>query len=165
MLGMQRKLIVALLAALVAFFGAMSLAAAAPASVRPANAGPAAPGTYAARYGAPMCDDRAASSYAAEPTPPAVDGGELAVTPDGDVHVASPCSVTVSAEKGGTPVPTHHVRAVSIHAADVAVVPSPIAVPAAIGEPTRLDRPAIDGARDGHAQGDSPPPRPIPWRR
>src|SRR5690348_14828345 len=74
-----RKLVVTLIAALVAFFGAMAVAsAAAPASS--ANApNVAKPGTVAAREGAPFCDDRAASQPAAEPTPPSVDEGTLLV--------------------------------------------------------------------------------------
>src|SRR4051812_31734947 len=42
------------------------------------HANVAHPGTYAAKFGAPLCDDRGASAYAAEPRPAPVDGGELA---------------------------------------------------------------------------------------
>jgi hypothetical protein len=167
MLGMQRKLIVAFLAAFVAFFGAMTVAQAAPKSSLPTNpvAGPAVAGTFAARYGAPMCDDRAASSYAAEPRAPEVDGGTLEATPDGATRVVSPCRSAVSSAKSGTPVPDDALRAPTHVARDAAVLPIPVIVAAPVGSEPTTERAVTDGARDGHPQGDTPPPRPIPWRR
>jgi hypothetical protein len=164
---MQRKLIVAFLAAFVAFFGAMTVAQAAPKSSLPTNpvAGPAVPGTFAARYGAPMCDDRAASSYAAEPRAPEVDGGTFEASPEGGTHVVSPCRSAVTSAKSGSPVPEDALRAPTQVARDVAVLPIPVVVPAPVGSDLTTDRAVVDGARDGHPQGDNPPPRPIPWRR
>jgi hypothetical protein len=168
MLGSQRKLLVALLAAFCAFFGAMAVAAAAPSSppLHP-NAGPATPGTYAARYGAPFCDDRAASSYAAEPKPPEVDAGRIEAAPDRDEPAFQPCQVALTGKsitmKSGTPVQADDLRAPSHDARDVAVVPTPIVIDAPLESLAAPDRTVIDGARDGHPQGDNPPPRPIPW--
>ncbi len=167
MQGMQRKLIVAFLAAFVAFFGAMAVAQAAPKSSLPSNpiAGPAVPGTYAARYGAPMCDDRAASSYAAEPKAPEVDGGSVEATPEGGGHAVAPCRSSAALAKAGSPIPSDDVRAPSPVARDVALIPTPVVVPAPVASQLATDRASIDGARDGHPQGDNPPPRPIPWTR
>jgi hypothetical protein len=167
MLGMQRKLIVAFLAAFVAFFGAMTVAQAAPKSSLPSNpvAGPAVAGTFAARYGAPMCDDRAASSYAAEPRAPEVDGGTVEATPEGGARALSPCRSSLSTAKSGSPVPDDALRAPTHVARDVATLPIPVIVPAPVGSELTTDRAVSDGARDGHPQGDSPPPKPIPWRR
>ena len=47
---------------------------------RAPHANLAQPGSYAAKFGAPLCDDRAASAYAAEPRPAPVDGGEVAAS-------------------------------------------------------------------------------------
>lgn len=165
MLGSQRKLLVALLAAVFAFFGAMTVAQAAPGFTPPSrpNAGPASPGTFAARYGAPMCDDRAASSYAAEPTPPEVDAGRLEPATDAGGPFLQHCRGTAYTMEQGAPVPADDLRAPSLDARDVAVLPAPVFVAEPVESLASVDRSVVDGARDGHPQGDNPPPRPIPW--
>lgn len=147
---MRLRVLLTLLAAFVAFFGASAIAE------RVAHAGTlqAAPG----HEGAPLCDARAASAYAAEPAPQPVDGGDVTQSPD------SGCKSQVSVDDA-TPThgddlqrspdaPTDHaalaVATLSVH--DVVLAgPAP--------HVTVDDAPA-----DEHRLTDNPPPRPIPWR-
>jgi hypothetical protein len=158
---MGRKLVVALLAAFVAFFGVMAVAnAAAPASSASAP-NVAKPGTVAARDGAPFCDDRAASQPAAEPTPPSVDEGTLLVTGpkkgcNGDDRLAATDDRAPQQDDLQRSAPT---------ARSVALMPSTGILDPAVCAARIFDRMAIDGDRDGFVHRDSPPPRPIPWAR
>jgi len=159
---MGRKLVVTLIAALVAFFGAMAVASAAtPATTSSANApNVAKPGTVAARDGAPFCDDRAASQPAAEPTPRTVDEGTLVVA--GPKKICNDGRVST----GAAPAPQRDdLQRSAPEARTVALVPSIDVLDPAVAAPRSFDRTTIDGARDGFVHRDSPPPRPIPWAR
>ncbi len=143
---MRFRVVLALLGALVAFFG-VSLAA-----ERIASAAPLA-------QGAPMCDDRGASAYAADPAPLPIEGGDITSAPDPGcqtpVAAAEAASSSSRDDLQRTPEPPHE---------PTTLAPLPAEPPPALVT-ERAERPiAHDGARDGHRQNDNPPPRPIPWR-
>jgi hypothetical protein len=122
----------------------------------------ARPGSYAAAYGAPLCDDRAASTYAAEPTPAPTDDG-LAVTPRAEADACRDVQ-RLRADDAGAPQQDDLNRSTPIARA-VAVVPSAeLELPVAVAEVVAFERPSGDEAREGFLERDNPPPRPIPWR-
>jgi hypothetical protein len=161
-----------------AFFGATAVARAAQADegdvmVATANgaaaaspaahhANVAAPGTYAAAFGAPLCDDRGASAYAVEPRPAAVDGGEVAA------GATEECQTSVGAlfkaATDASPAQQDDLARTPPVAQDLAILPAPLALPAFVQLVAELEGNVEDGARDGYAPHDNPPPRPIPWR-
>ncbi len=163
---MRGRLFLVLLAAATAFvlvtFGGMAMASAA--VVTKAHANVALPNTYAARYGAPMCDDRAASAYAAEPTPPIVEGGLVSSGRDTDVAAADCHASSVGFRADATsqhhgddlqrPLPT---------ARDAAVVPNVPPIPCVMETAILAYAPCSGGPREGFERNDQPPPRPIPW--
>jgi hypothetical protein len=161
---MRTRLVVALVAALFAFFGWSSRARAAE-----PTSGPAKPGTYAARHGAPYCDERAASVHAAEPSAPVVDGGEMsnggaggdaAAAPKGECSRAASMSVAPPSHDDGDdlqrPPPT--ARAATL----IPTLPEvqPVLMTAMPKWPE-----ARGGPREGVRRAVEAPPRPMPWRR
>jgi hypothetical protein len=165
---MRRRLLLALIAALAAFFGATAVAqASTSASQSVPHHVAAAPGTWAAKYGAPFCDDRAASSYAAEPTPPVVDAGDVHETSEPAPRIAISNGCDREAVSTGTAhrAPSRdelRLRAPDARAA--ATLPTIPPVVEAVESSSFADRRSVDGARDEHRDADNPPPKPIPWR-
>lgn len=157
---MRTKLILALMSALLAFFGAMAVAEAAAPATSASARGSAQPGTYAAFHGAPFCDDRAASSYAAEPTPaPAPDGGTIAARTEGCRVQLSLKAFLAGSSHGDDLQRTAPTARTTAIVPTLAVIGGPSSI---VGD---LDPAPADGARDGYGHADSPPPRPIPWIR
>lgn len=149
---MRPKLVVVLLAALCAFFGAMAAASAAtPASI--AYAQVAQVGTWAAVAGAPFCDDRAASEPAAEPTPREVDGGTI-------TSREAPCR-SEAWMKGPAPTPTRDDLQRSPPTARVVALVPDFSLGSLSSTPTARvsDRNVDVGARDGFERRERPPPR------
>lgn len=140
---MRLKFLVAVLGAVLVFFGATAVARAATAGV---------PG------GAPLCDDRGASAYAAEPTPQPVDSGTLSVSHD--------ACASEAALAAATPASGHDdLQRVPPSARNVAAVAHPIELGISVfSERLVFESTGVDGARDGFAPTDNPPPRPVPWR-
>ena len=106
---------------------------------------------------APLCDDRGASAYAADPAPQPIDAGDVTQTPE------SPCKAILAAANA-SPSKDDLSRTPEVgHDSNTLVPPAPMMVPVAISvEAERtivLDRPS-----DEHRQNDNPPPKPIPWR-
>ena len=137
----------------------------APASPAP-HANLAQPGTYAAKFGAPLCDDRGASAYAAEPKPAPVDGGEVAV---GASSAGEKCSTTAGGALfkpscDGSPSQNDDLQRTPPVARDVAILPEMIDVTAVVALDAMPRAEVDDGAREGFGPHDNPPPRPIPWR-
>lgn len=164
---MRPKLVLALLGALaaffVAFFGATGTAHAA-ATTSSTSTSLARPGAY----GAPLCDDRAASAYAAEPSPQPVDSGTIDAQKQGDPQPSTPSCRSSRASlriDSGTPVHGDDLQRSQPSARSVALLPSSVSFDAPVAVDDSFDRCAADGARDGHVRIDSPPPRPSPWRR
>lgn len=143
---MRFRVVLALLGALVAFFGVSLVAE------RVASAAPLA-------QGAPVCDDRGASAYAAEPDPLPVDGGDITAAPEGGCKTHAALSEAASSSSSDdlqrTPEPPQEATT---------LVPAPVEPPPAIASERAERALEDDGARDGHPQNDNPPPRPIPWR-
>ena len=156
-----RKLVVTLLAALVAFFGAMAVASAAGVAAASSASAPnvAKPGTVAARDGAPFCDDRAASQPAAEPTPRTVDEGTLLVASK------KGCTDDRLATGDARAPQQDDLQRTAPTARSVALMPLTDVLDPAVAAVHAFDRVALVGARDGFSHRDSPPPRPIPWAR
>lgn len=106
---------------------------------------------------APLCDERAASAYAAEPAPQPVDAGDIARTPE------APCKTTLT---GGTPIDSKDdlSRTPDVpHDSNLMVPAATMLVPAAVS--TDAERAiTIDRPSDEHRLNDNPPPKPIPWR-
>lgn len=156
---MRSKLVFSILAALIAFFGALAVAnAAAPASSATPNV--AKPGTVAARDGAPFCDDRAASQHAAEPAPAAVDEGTLLVAPP---HPSCNDELLCTGDARAPQQDDLQRSAPTVR--DVAIAPLLEIVEPAVAVVRPFERGAIVGARDGFTHRDNPPPRPIPWAK
>jgi hypothetical protein len=150
---MQRMFFIAF-AALVAFF----------ASTRSARAderphGVAAPDTYAARYGAPLCDSRAASSYAEEPSPTVDDSVAIAASND-------PVGCVAGSKLCGDARESAQHQQLESHCATAIDLGIPVVgdeLHAAVLE-ARVRRPEALGAeRDGHPLDCGPAPRPLPW--
>jgi len=118
----------------------------------------APPGTYAASFGAPLCDDRAASAYAAEPKPAPVEAGEVA---SDDTCRTGGAALHSSA---ATPAQGDDLNRVQPTARDLAILPAAIDLPRIVVLVAVLDHEVTEGARDGYSLRDNPPPRPIPWR-
>jgi hypothetical protein len=147
---MPTKLVVALLGALLVFFGGIAVAKA-------ATSAPS-PGTWAAEHAAPLCDDRGASVYAAEPLAQAVDAGVIAQH-SGDCRTDALLSADFA-----TPSSPDDLQRTPPTARDAAVVPElPIVPPLAAVAVLPVVVPT-EGARDGFELSESPPPRPVPWR-
>jgi hypothetical protein len=106
---------------------------------------------------APLCDERAASAYAAESAPQPVDAGEFDKVPD------APCKTTLT---GGTPIDSKDdlSRTPDVpHDFNMVIPPAAMLVPAAIA--TEGERAiTIERPGDEHRFNDNPPPKPIPWR-
>lgn len=138
------------------------------ASPAPLHANVAPPGSYAARFGAPLCDDRGASAYAAEPRPAPVDAGEVAVggaprSADEACQQGTP-GLRFEAASDGSPANGDDLNRTQPAARDVAILPSSLEVEAAVMLVAWRPIDAVDGAREGYEPRDNPPPRPIPWR-
>jgi hypothetical protein len=173
---MRPKLLIVLFGAAAffcAFFGATAMAkadepvvsavaTATPASSIAPRANLAAPGTYAARFGAPLCDERGASTYAAEPRPAPVDSGEVA--PAAEDTCSSSLGAQLSAATDAHPAQQDDLHRTPPVARDLAILPGVVDLPPCIELVAVLERETIEGARDGFAPHDNPPPRPIPWR-
>ena len=158
---MRLRLVVAFVAALFAFLGwngGISAARAAQDSV--ATSGTAQPGTYASRHGAPLCDERAASSYAAEPAAPIVDGGEVDSTPFRECASASKLSAGVPTPDRGDDL---HRTSPMPH--EVATLPPSLDVQFSVSVEALPRVSLLADPRDGYARGDYIPPRPVPWIR
>lgn len=145
---MRFRLVLALLAAIVAFFSATVL------GERVASASALGLGSAA-----PLCDERGASAYAAEPAPQPVDeSGAFTQTPDGG------CKSVLMA--GGPASQSHDdlSRTPEVPHDSSALVPAvPVLVPVLLaGEAERALVTQSPG--DEHRQNDNPPPKPIPWR-
>ena len=140
---MRFRAVLVVLGALLCFLGVSAL------SERVASA--------ATTNDAPLCDERAASAYAAEPAPQPVDGGEFAGVPD------APCKALLTS---GTPVDTKDdlTRTPEVaHDSNWLIPPAPMMVPAAVS--SDAERAIVIGRpSEEHRLNDSPPPRPIPWR-
>jgi hypothetical protein len=108
--------------------------------------------------GAPFCDDRAASAYAAEPAPQPIDAGDITQAPDG-------CKTSFTSSDPATSSSHDDLqRGPELSADPATLVGAPPAVPAVIfgGEATPA---LVDvGPSEEHRLNDNPPPRPIPWR-
>jgi hypothetical protein len=106
---------------------------------------------------APLCDERAASAYAAEPAPQPVDGGDIERTPDAGCKavLASGEPVSSKDDLSRTPEVPHDSNWL-IPSAPMLVYP---AVSADAERAIVVDRPS-----DEHRLNDNPPPKPIPWR-
>lgn len=142
---MPFRAVLVLLGALVAFFGATLL------SERSAFA------SETKTTSAPLCDDRAASAYAAEPAPQPIDAGDVTQAPE------SPCKallVTGTASNSKDDLS----RTPEVPHDSSSLLPAvPLMVPAAIS--MDADRMIASGRpSDEHRQNDNPPPKPIPWR-
>lgn len=165
---MRGRLFLVFFAAIAAFvlvtFGGIGMAAAA--QLSKAHADVAKPDTYAARYGAPMCDDRAASAYAAEPTPPIVESGEVSTDHAADRATSVDCHDKGSVSLRADAASSHHgddLQRPLPTARDAAVVPDVLPIPCVISDTVLSYVPAEGGPRDGFVRNDQPPPRPIPW--
>jgi hypothetical protein len=141
---MPFRAVLVLLGALVAFLGASVL------SERVARAD-------VNTQNAPLCDDRAASVYAAEPAPQPIDAGEVTQTADAGCKamLVSGSPIESKDDLSRTPeVP---------HDSNLLTPPTPMMVPAAIGidaeRAISIGRPSEE-----HRLNDNPPPKPIPWR-
>jgi hypothetical protein len=143
---MPFRAVLVLLGALLAFVGASLL------STRSAHAA-----SHPASNTAPLCDERAASAYAAEPAPQPIESGDVTQSPE------SPCKAIMS---GGATAPNKDdlSRTPEVpHDSSTLIPAAPMLVPAVIDSDAAraivIDRPS-----DEHRQNDNPPPRPIPWR-
>jgi len=106
---------------------------------------------------APVCDDRAASAYAAEPAPQPIEAGDIDRLPD------APCRAVLAT---GAPVDSKDdlSRTPEVpHDSNWMIPAGAMMVPPAIS--TDAERAiAIDRPSDEHRLNDNPPPKPIPWR-
>lgn len=111
--------------------------------------------------GAPLCDDRAASSYGAETAPLPVDAGALAKgdgkCPTGTLLAADVASSSSHDDLQRAPEPP----------SESVVLPSfgEGLVHPVFGTPAAFPRPVGDIVDDATAETDSPPPKPVPWVR
>lgn len=139
---MPFRAVLVLLGALLTFLGASVL------SERVANA---------STNDAPLCDERAASAYAAEPAPQPIDSGDVSATPE------SPCKALLTTGTASNSKDDLSRTPEVPHDSNTLIPAVPMLVPAAIGVDAEraivTDRPS-----DEHRQNDNPPPRPIPWR-
>ncbi|GAC1300194.1 MAG: hypothetical protein NVS3B20_23520 [Polyangiales bacterium] len=159
---MKRSFLVTLFAALLVLFGASRAAKAAP-----QDSGLALPGSYAATHGAPLCDSRAASSYAADPRAPKVVEGKLAPPADG-AHsrtIAGCVTDAFSCDGLASDRAPDDLQRRPPTAREVALVPNALSFPFHARPSLVFDRANQDGERDAFVRRDNPPPRPIPWRR
>jgi hypothetical protein len=154
---MRTRLVVALVAALFTLLGWSARARAATAEP---TSGPAKPGTYAARHGAPYCDERAASAHAAEPSAPVVDGGEVSDGPLPDCSKAPAMSSAPPPRDDGDNLqrPTPTARSATLIPTLPKVTPS--LASAALEWPDAIGTP-----REGIRRMLEAPPRPVPWVR
>jgi hypothetical protein len=143
---MPVRVLVALFGALLAFFGATLFAESSAFAAKLSHAA------------APLCDERAASAYAAEPAPQPIDAGDITSTPD------APCKAYLA-----TDVPNaesqddlHRVPDASHDA--TTILPLAISVEPAIGSDPATPAVVDDRPSDEHRRTENPPPRPIPWR-
>lgn len=144
---MRFRLVLALFGALVAFFSA---------SVLGERVARAAETSVSA---APLCDERGASAYAAEPAPQPVDDTAFTAPPDAGcksvVATGGPASSSSQDDLSRTPEVGHD---------STALVPAiPTLVPIVLsGDAERAV--VVTSPGDDHPQNDNPPPKPIPWR-
>lgn len=186
----MRRPVVALLFAALAFVGALvgsallatslgAEAAAAPigagslAAPASTHAGPQASSESKAKakvepfgllvgVGAPLCDDRAASTYGAEPAPLPVDAGVLSKG-DGKCATGALLAADVASSSSHddlqrTPEPP--VESVALPPSGLEGLPDRAAF-----APAKFPRPVGDVVDDATAETDSPPPKPVPWVR
>jgi len=150
-------ILVAALAFLGAFVGSAWVSTAMGLSDAAASDLQSAPHQGDPRSGAPLCDDRAASTYGAEPAPLPVDAGFLG---KGD-------------GKCGTSLLAVDVASSSSHD-DLQRSPEPpvesVVLPGSLPLPSALPplvpgfpRPVGDVVDDASRETDSPPPKPVPW--
>ena len=106
---------------------------------------------------APLCDERAASAYAAEPAPQPVDAGDIARMPDAS------CKAVLT---NGTPVDSKDdlSRTPEVPHDSNWLLPSSqcLVLPAVSTDAERAI--VVDRPSDEHRLNDNPPPKPIPWR-
>lgn len=112
--------------------------------------------------GAPLCDDRAASVYGAEPAPLPVDAGVLSKG-DGKCATGALLAADVAASSSHddlqrTPEPP--VESVALPPSGLQGLPDQPAF-----APAKFPRPVGDVVDDATAETDSPPPKPVPWVR
>ena len=139
---MRFRVVLALVAALFAFFSASVLAE------RVAKASTAAP----------LCDERGASAYAAEPSPQPTDDGAFVQSPEGG------CKAMLSAAGPASSSKDDLARTPDVPHDSSALLPAvPMLVPVAVeGDAERAV--VLQSPADEHRQSDNPPPKPIPWR-
>jgi hypothetical protein len=106
---------------------------------------------------APLCDERAASVYAAEPAPQPIQGGDFARLPDAGCKAVLTSGTPVNSKDDLSRTPE------VAHDSNTLIPAAAMLVPAAIS--TDADRAiATDCPSDEHRLNDNPPPKPIPWR-
>jgi len=158
-----RVVLAAFLGALVAFLGASVLGARV-ASAAGLGAGTTVVVAVAQHHevalpstAVPLCDERGASAFAAEPAPQPVDDGAFTQGPDNGCKVVLSAAAPASSndDLSRTPEVAHD---------SSALLPAvPMLVPVAIeGDAERAI--VIQSPGDEHPQNDNPPPKPIPWR-
>nr|MBI2392115.1 hypothetical protein [Deltaproteobacteria bacterium] len=156
---MPLRVVLAVLGALIALFGASALTErvahaathAEPALVHEAGS------PFLAGAAAPLCDERGASVYAAEPAPQPIEGGAVAATTE------APCKMIATAAPASSSRDDLQ-RTPEVPHDSTVLLPAPL--PAVVGAvmtdvATTL---AIESPGDDHAKTDNPPPKPSPWR-
>lgn len=161
----MRRPAVAILVAALAFLGAfvgsawvstaMGLSDAAASDMK--SALQSAPLQADPRSGAPLCDDRAASTYGAEPAPLPVDAGFLG---KGD----GKCGTSLLAADVASSPSHDDLQRSPEPPAEAVVLPGTLPLPPALPElVSTFPRPVGDVVDDASRETDSPPPKPVPW--
>lgn len=150
---MRFRVVLALLGAIVAFFGASMFGERAARAAEHEVALPAVPSAAA-----PLCDERGASAYAAEPAPQPIDDGAFTAPPDVG------CKAVLSASGPASSSHDDLSRTPEVGHDSSALLPAvPALVPIVLsGDAERAIVSQSPG--DEHPQNDNPPPKPIPWR-
>lgn len=153
---MRFRVVLALLGAIVAFFGASMLGERVASAADHAGHEVALPAVPSAA--APLCDERGASAYAAEPAPQPIDEGSFNAPPD------SGCKTVMSAAAPASSSNDDLSRTPDVGHDSLALLPAvPALVPIVLsGDAERAVVSQSPG--DEHPQNDNPPPKPIPWR-
>jgi hypothetical protein len=149
---MRFRAVLAVVAALVAFLSASIL------GERLARAEVRANSPFSGASAAPLCDERGASAYAAEPAPQPIDGGAFVQAAEGG------CKAALVSDGPASPSRDDLQRTPEVPHDSSALLPAVAAlVPVALeGDVERAVLVPTPG--DEHRQNDNPPPKPIPWR-
>jgi len=109
------------------------------------------------RSGAPLCDDRAASTYGAEPAPLPVDAGFLG-------KGEGKCGTSLLAADVASSSSHDDLQRAPEPPAESVVLPPTLPLPSAQPPVAPVyPRPVGDVVDDATCETDSPPPKPVPW--